>query len=189
MSDPLPMTVLIEPAPDAGEADVLRFALDRSRNVFAWKCGGLDEDALRRAQPPSAMTIGGLLKHLAMVEDWTATRLTGWPMPEPWRSVDWAAEPEYPWTSAAADPPEELYRLWSRAAERGRAAMADVIADGGLDRRARFDFEPNQLPGARRLLVDLHEEYARHVGHLDLFREAIDGLTGEDPPQRSGSED
>jgi len=71
MSDPLRMIVLIEPAPDAGEADVLRFALDRSRNVFAWKCGGLDEDALRRAQPPSAMTIGGLLKHLAMVEDWT----------------------------------------------------------------------------------------------------------------------
>lgn len=186
MSDELRVVALSEPPPDAGEAEVLRFALNRSRNVFAWKCTGLDGQALRQAHPPSSMTIGGLLKHLAMVEDWTATRLTGWPMPEPWRSVDWAAEPDYPWTSAAGDPPEELYRLWSRAADRGRAALADVIADGGLDRLARFDFDPNQLPGARRLLVDLHEEYARHVGHLDLFREAIDGLTGEDPPREPG---
>jgi hypothetical protein len=34
----------------------------------------------------------------------------------------------------------------------------------------------------RRILVDLHEEYARRVGHADLSREAVDGLTGEDPP-------
>jgi hypothetical protein len=33
------------------------------------------------------------------------------------------------------------------------------------------------------MLVDLHDEYARHVGHADLFREAVDGLVGEDPPQ------
>jgi len=32
------------------------------------------------------------------------------------------------------------------------------------------------------MLVDLHDEYARHVGHADLFREAVDGLVGEDPP-------
>ena len=38
-------------------------------------------------------------------------------------------------------------------------------------------------PNLRRMLVDLHDEYARHVGHADLFREAIDGLVGEDPPQ------
>jgi len=39
------------------------------------------------------------------------------------------------------------------------------------------------LPNLRRILVDLHDEYARHVGHADLFREAVDGLVGEDPPQ------
>ncbi|MEA2484825.1 MAG: hypothetical protein QOC55_2772, partial [Thermoleophilaceae bacterium] len=38
-------------------------------------------------------------------------------------------------------------------------------------------------PNLRRMLVDLHDEYARHVGHADLFREAVDGLVGEDPPQ------
>jgi len=38
-------------------------------------------------------------------------------------------------------------------------------------------------PNLRRLLVDLQDEYARHVGHADLFREAVDGLVGEDPPR------
>lgn len=47
----------------------------------------------------------------------------------------------------------------------------------------KFRFDPSELPNARRLLVDLNDEYARHVGHADLFREAVDGLVGEDPPQ------
>ena len=58
-----------------------------------------------------------------------------------------------------------------------------MTADGGLDRPVRFTVEPTWTPSARRVLVDLHDEYARHVGHADLFREAIDGLVGEDPPQ------
>jgi len=104
-------------------------------------------------------------------------------MPAPWRSVDWDADPEYPWRTAADDAPDELYRLWSEAAARCRAAVAEVLADGGLDRPVRFTFDPSWTPNARRILVDLHDEYARHVGHADLFRESIDGLVGEDPPQ------
>jgi hypothetical protein len=104
-------------------------------------------------------------------------------MPAPWRSVDWDEDPNYPWHSAADDSPEGLYRLWSEAAARCRAAVAEVLADGGLDRPVRFTLNPEWTPNARRVLVDLHDEYARHVGHADLFREAIDGLVGEDPPQ------
>ena len=129
------------------------------------------------------MTLGGMLKHMAFVDDWTTVRLTGTPMPEPWTAVDWEVDPDWPWHSAADDPPEELYRLWGEAAARRRAAVAEVLADGGLDRPARFTFDPSELPNARRLLVDLHDEYARHVGHADLFREAVDGLVGEDPPE------
>jgi Protein of unknown function (DUF664) len=176
-------TSIAEPSMTAGEAEMLIFALDRSRQTFAWKCGGLDAEALTRGFPPSTMTLAGIIKHLAFVDDWTAVRLTAQSMPEPWRSVDWDADPEFPWRSAADDAPEELYRLWSDAAARCRAAVAEVLADGGLDRPVKFTFDPRELPNARRLLVDLHEEYARHVGHVDLFREAIDGLVGEDPPQ------
>jgi hypothetical protein len=62
--------------------------------------------------------------------------------------------------------------------------VVKVLADGGLDRPAGFTVtEDGRSPNVRRILVDIHDEYARHVGHADLFREAIDGLVGEDPPQ------
>jgi Protein of unknown function (DUF664) len=176
-------TAVAEPSPTAGEAGTLVFALDRSRATLAWKCGGLDAAGLFRAHPPTTMTLGGLLKHLAFVDDWTAVRLAAAPMPDPWRAVDWEATPDWPWTSAADDTPEELFRLWRAAGARCRAAVDAVLAEGGLDQQAKFDFPGNELPTARRLLVDLHDEYARHVGHADLLREAVDGLVGEDPPQ------
>ncbi len=111
------------------------------------------------------------------------TGLTAHPMHAPWIAVDWDADPTA-LDSAANDSPQELYRLWRDAAARCRAAVAEVVADGGLDRPVRFTIDPSELPNARRLLVDLHDEYARHVGHADLFREAVDGLVGEDPPQQ-----
>lgn len=178
------VTSIAEPSQDAGEAEMLLFALDRSRATFAWKCGGLDSEGLQRQQPPSVLTLGKLLKHMAFVDDWTTTRAAGTAMPKPWTEVDWDNDADWPWTSAADDSPEELYALWRRAAERSKTEIAALLAAGGLDQRSRFGFEPDdQLPIVRRLLVDLHEEYARHVGHADLLREAVDGLVGEDPPQ------
>ncbi len=183
MTETMLPTSISEPAMSPTEDAMLIFALDRSRAQFAWKSSGLDAAALSRTFPPSTMTLGGLLKHLAFVDDWTAVRLVARPMPEPWNGVDWDAEPEWPWSSAADDSPEDLYRLWLGASERCRAAVTEVLADGGLDRPVKFTFDPSEVPNARRVLVDLHDEYARHVGHADLFREAIDGLRGEDPPQ------
>lgn len=176
-------TTITDPSANPSEVEMLTFALNRSRAQFAWKVGGLDSAALNRAHPPSTMTIGGIIKHLAFVDDWTSFRLVAHDMPAPWRTVDWEKDPEYPWHSAADDSPEELYQLWQDAAARGRAALEEVVAAGGLDQPSKFSFDPDWLPNARRLLADLNDEYARHVGHVDLFREAIDGLTGEDPPQ------
>lgn len=176
-------TTIHEPSMTAGEVDMLLFALDRSRAQFAWKCGGLDAAGLNKPHPPTAMTLGGLLKHVALIEDWTRMRLTGQPMVAPWDTVDWDADPDWVWHSAADDSPEELYALWRGAVERSRAAVAALIANGGLDQPARLTTESGESPNVRRLLVDLHDEYARHVGHADLLREAVDGLVGEDPPQ------
>ena len=61
--------------------------------------------------------------------------------------------------------------------------MAKALADGGLDQPAKCTVGSDESPNLRRIVVDLHDEYARHVGHADLFREAVDGLVGEDPPQ------
>jgi hypothetical protein len=64
---------------------------------------------------------------------------------------------------------------------RSRTLAAEAIAGGGLDRLASFTWPDGRTPSLRRLLVDMIEEYARHVGHADLIRESVDGLVGEDP--------
>lgn len=177
-------TTIHPPSMTASEAEMLLFALDRSRAQFAWKCGGLAAAGLSKPHPPSAMTLGGLLKHVALVEDtYTALDLTGQPIGPPWGAVDFDADPEWEWRTAAGNSPAELYGLWRGAVERSRAAMARAIADGDLGQRPKFSSRPGESPSLRRVLVDLHDEYARHVGHADLLREAVDGLVGEDPPQ------
>lgn len=178
-------TSLVEPSLTAGEVEMQLFALDRSRAQFAWKCGGLDAAGLRKAHPPSAMTLGGLLKHMALIEDYyTAVQLTGGLINAPWSTdAEVRDDPDSVWRTAADSSPEELYALWHAAVERSRVAWAEVLADGGLDQPSKRLGNDGQAPNLRRFLVDLHDEYARHVGHADLMREAVDGLVGEDPPQ------
>lgn len=179
-------TTLSEPSLTAGETEMLLFALERSRAQFAWKTGGLDAAALSRRQPPSTMSLGSLLKHLALVEDaYVDNFVTGRPAEPPWYVRDAADDGAWVWRTADDDSPEELYALWRGAVERSRAAWAAVLADGGLDQPSTFTTENGESPNLRRALVDLHDEYARHVGHADLLREAVDGLVGEDPPQPS----
>ncbi len=177
-------TTIREPSLTAGEVEMLIFALERSRAQFAWKVGGLDAAGLARLHPPTTMTLGGLLKHLALVEDLCRTRLTGQPIGAPWDGVDWdAVDHNWPFDSAADDSPEYLYDLWHGAVARMKAATDEVLADGAADLPAAWVLDTGESPNVRRLLVDLHDEYARHVGHADLLREAVDGLVGEDPPQ------
>jgi hypothetical protein len=179
--DTLLDTTIEEPSMTAGEAEMLLFALDRSRAQFAWKSGGLDAAGLGQRLPPTTMTLGGLLKHLALVEDkYTNEFLTGQPYGRQWEGYD---GPDWEWRSAAGDSPAELYALWRDAVARSRAAWAAALAGGGLDQPAEYTTPSGESPNLRRVLVDLHDEYARHVGHADLLREAVDGLVGEDPPQ------
>jgi hypothetical protein len=175
---------LVEPSMTAGEVEMLLFSIERSRAQFSWKCGDLDADGLRRTFPPSTMTIGGLIKHVALVEDYYAAIHLGRPMGPPWKQEYFDEDFDWAWHSAADDSPEELYELWRAATARSREAWAEALAGGGLDRPSRFTSPDGLTPNLRRVLVDLTDEYARHVGHADLFREAIDGLVGEDPPQR-----
>jgi len=182
--DTTPDTSIREPSVTAGEVEMLLFALDRSRAQFAWKCGGLDAAGLNRSHPPSTMTLGGLLKHVAFVLDYYTWRdLGGDPPGAPWDTVDLRTDPGWVWRSAADDAPEELYSLWSGAERRFRATLTGILANGGVDQPTAFTLSNGESRNLRRLLVDLHDEYARHVGHADLLREAVDGLVGEDPPQ------
>jgi len=81
--------------------------------------------------------------------------------------------------SAAQDSPERLRELWQAAVARSRARVAEVLADGGLDRPARRTWPDGRSPSLRWILVHMVEEYARHNGHADLLRESVDGAVGE----------
>ena len=166
------------------EVATLIGSLERQRATFVWKCSGVDAAGMRASVGASTMTLGGLVKHLALVEDdYFTRRLRGREFGEPWASVDWDADWDWEWHSAADDSPEQLLALWEQAVARSRASLAEVLADGGVDQLCRFVWPDGRSPSVRRLLVDVIEEYARHVGHADLIRESIDGLVGEDPPR------
>jgi hypothetical protein len=170
-----------EPPLAGTEAEHLVGALDRLRTTFRWKADGLDEAGLRMRVGPSSLTLGGLLKHLAHVEDHASTkRLSGAPIGAPWDTT-WEGD-DWELTSAADDTAEQLYRLWDGAVERARTRFAAALADGGPDQLVRMAWPDGRHASLRRLLFDLVEEYGRHTGHADLLREAVDGRVGEDPP-------
>lgn len=169
-----------EPPVAAEEAATLLGFLDFLRATLEWKCAGLDATGLRTTLPPSSMTLGGMLKHLAYVEDhWLSHTLHGHEPAPPWDAVDWRADRDWDWDSAAGDRPEQLRSLWQDAVGRSRELVARALADGGLDQPVRRAWSGGRTPTLRWVLVHMVEEYARHCGHADLLREAVDGRTGE----------
>ena len=169
-----------EPPPAADETATLLGFLEYQRATLGWKCGGLDAAGLNVTIGASTMTLGGMLKHLALVEDsWFSRSLHGRDLQLPWDTVDWAADPDWEWHSAAGDPPDQLFELWHEAVSRSRASVSSALAAGGLEQLARRGWRDGRAPSLRWILLHMIEEYARHNGHADLIRESIDGLTGE----------
>ncbi|WP_055588089.1 DinB family protein [Peterkaempfera griseoplana] len=175
--------VLKEPPVAGDETDTLLGSLERQRRTLEWKCSGLDAAGLRATVGASQITLGGLLKHLALVEDdMLSQKLLGLPAAEPWSGVDWDADPDWEWRTAAGDTPEELLALWRDSVARSRANVRQALSQAGLEQLSAYTSARGESPSVRRLLVDMVEEYARHVGHADVIRESVDGLVGEDPP-------
>ena len=167
-----------EPPVAGDEAATLLGFLERQRATFAWKCAGLDAVGLRATLAPSAMTLGGMLKHLARFEDDMSTEwLHGRAQIAPWDAVDWGADPAWDWRTAADDDPEQLYARWQDAVARSRALFAEALAVDGPARQGAN----GAAPTLRYILLNMIEEYARHNGHADLIRESVDGRVGHDP--------
>lgn len=170
-----------EPPIAASEVEHLLGALDRQRATFRWKVDGLDTAALHGGLASSDLTLAGLLSHLAFVEDFTsATKLGGGSPGDPWAGLDWDGTDD-PSFGIGGDA-QALYALYDDAVARARQRYAGALASGGLDQPAAVSDDDGAHPSLRRLLFDLLEEYARHTGHADLLREAVDGRVGEDPP-------
>ena len=92
-----------EPPAAGTEAEQLAGALDRLRMTFRWKASGLDAAGLQTRLGVSALTLGGLLKHLAAQEDYAfSTKLSGEPLGAPWDALGWDGSNHWEFTSAAA---------------------------------------------------------------------------------------
>jgi hypothetical protein len=168
----------------ATEEESLLSVLERNRRTFAWKTSGLDERGLRATTAASDMTLGGLVKHVALVEaDWLAVKLAGQGYGAPWDAVDFDADPDWEWRTGATDSPEDVQAVWRDAVQRSRELVAEVIRERGLDGPASFTWPDGRTPTVRAMLLDMIEEYARHTGHADILREAVDGRVGEGAPE------
>jgi hypothetical protein len=137
-SDERGREILREAAVAGDETATLLGSLERQRVNFAWKCGGLDAAGLRATVGASTMTLGGLLKHLALVEEeYFSRRLLGREFGPPWDTADWDADRDWEWHSAAEDSPEQLYTLWQDAVTRSRAAVAEAQPRAARETAAR----------------------------------------------------
>lgn len=166
-----------DPPTHGDERTMLLAYLDYQRETLRQKAGGLDAAQLATALPPSTMTLGGMVKHLGLVENsWLRDRFHGDGLSEPWASVDWDADYDWEWNTAKTESPEQVWALY----EEMIADADEVIAGAQLDDHAAKPSSRTGEPMSLRwILLHLIEEYARHNGHADLIRESIDGSTGE----------
>ncbi len=164
-----------EPPFAAGEREMVTAFLDWQRASIPCKLAGLSDEELRQPHHPSGLTLLGIVKHLAAVE-------------MSWFRFDFANEDpaaipdlqpyEAYWTILPEESTADILGLYRREVERSRA----IVASASLDDVAQGPEVDVPDLTLRWILVHMIEETARHAGHADLLREAVDGRVGEDPP-------
>jgi uncharacterized damage-inducible protein DinB len=172
----------VDPPLRGTESETLLAFLSFHRETLRRKTAGLTQEQLAATAAASTMTLGGMLKHLALVEDhWFSVVHLGREQAEAWRDVDWDADPDWEWRTAADDSPEELRSLLDSAVARSEEVVREALAGPeGLDAlSARESGRGDGRFSLRWILVHMIEEYCRHNGHADLIRESIDGQRGE----------
>ena len=162
--------------PDSGpEKEMLEAYLEYHRNTLLWKCEGLSDEQLRtRSVPTSNLTLLGMVRHLVEVE-------IHW-----FRNIfrDEKIEHIYFGEGRMNDdfddlesvPPAEVFERYRREC----AVARQIVREASLDDMSKVASQRSGNHFSMRwILLHMIEEYARHNGHADLLREAIDGSTGE----------
>ena len=162
-----------EPPYLGDETGTLAGFLDYHRATLLWKLEGLDDEQLRRAMVPSGTSLLGLVKHLAAVEyGWFCDTFGRETEPLPFDDDD----PDADLSVRPEETTEDILAFYGRA----RAAADRAIEEIGMEETGMAWFgEPVSM---RWVLIHMVEETARHVGHMDILRELIDGATGQLPP-------
>lgn len=164
-----------EPPGVADEMTQLMGYLNQQRDIIRAKVDGLNVDQLAQKLPPSEMTLGGMVLHLAVCEDsWFGECVAGAPMSQPWASAPWEDDWDWEWHIATGQSLSEILALYEENVQRADAALAGRSPDDPTVRARRS----GEALNVRWVLLHMIEEYARHAGHADLLRESIDGQTG-----------
>ena len=156
---------------EATERELLTTFLEFHRNALVRKCAGLGDAQLRaRAIPSSGVSLIGLVRHLATVERWYFQSVIAGESPG--SIYDYDSDEAFRDVDAATG--DATFAIWRAETEQSRR-----VTDA-------FDLEAvSAIPTEglvvtlRWVLVHMIDEYARHLGHADMVREAIDGVTGE----------
>jgi len=160
-----------------GEKATLVEYLVNYRLTIEMKCDDLDAEQLaRRSVPPSTLSLLGLIRHLAQVENHWFSRVLQAKTGQP-RLFKRDDDTDADFNGAVADPAivEDAFASW-----KAEIASADdwleELREDELGRRVPMGEDSATV---RDILVHVVEEYARHAGHADLLRECIDGRTGQ----------
>ncbi len=170
----------VMPPVAADEAATMLGFLNYQRDTLRWKCTGLTAEQLNTALMPSALTLGGLLKHAAVVEaGWLNQYFAGGVVKPSWFDALDHSDPDWSFTSAASASPDELLAWYDES-----ITVSDQVIGEALEGPDGFGTmsqgtEDGQATSLRWIVCHLIEEYARHNGHADLIRESIDGASGE----------
>ena len=169
-----------EPPIASDELATLLGFLDFQRATLEWKCRSLSAADLQKKVAVSSMSLGGILKHMAYVENhWFSEWLMGREKLSPWREVDWSQDHDWDWNSATNNTPAQLLKLWHDSCVLSGLNVESALKTGTLVQLAKRTWPNGESPSLRWILVHMIEEYARHNGHADLLRESIDGQVGE----------
>lgn len=162
----------VDPPISGSEKEVLLGFADFLRQTILLKLDGLDDEQVRRAHQPSGLTLLGITKHLAYVErSWFQNTFLGEDVEFPWTEED----PDADWRIEPDETTEDIVTLYRREI----TISNRITAKHDLNDAARKVSPSHEGLQLRWILAHIIEETARHAGHADLIREAIDGQTGE----------
>ncbi|QXJ20275.1 DinB family protein [Actinomadura graeca] len=174
------MVTPVEPPPEppgtlTDPRELLAGYLDFYRDALLRKLDGMSEAALRDGPLPSGWTPLELFKHLTYVEiRWLQWGFAAEEVPEPWGDRG----PDDRWHVGAEETLDDLKAAFLRTCERSRRIVAEAPLDGFAAPGGRFG-DAGETPSLIWILFHLLQEYARHLGHLDVVRELSDGQVGE----------
>lgn len=166
---------MTEPVEPDLQPDDERVALVQRLDQYrALVLGSLDDLAWGQASirilPATDMTIAGIVKHLAWAEDrWFQGRLAGLEMPPPWNQPG-QDDPDSAMRLSTDDALESIAEMYAAACDRSRRTTATCESLDQIAAVPSFGKGPVSL---RWILVHMIDETARHMGHLDLLRDAL----------------